>query len=148
MSCNQYIHASALSIPRKKEQSQATATIGVPRSPSRSPSITSLLLLSLVPVPVVLALSRLSRLEAIPNFAPVFVPPTPPPLLAPATEPLWAWLIIPFPGADGWVCWEKSFHLRQPSKSISACIQPHSMTLRSSQTKFTGYLLMSQIQGG
>ena len=36
------------------------------------------------------------------------------------------------------LAWEKSFHLRQPSKSIKACMQPHSMTLRSSQTKFTG----------
>ena len=36
------------------------------------------------------------------------------------------------------VC-EKSLHLRQPSKSISACMQPHSITLRSSQTKFTGW---------
>jgi hypothetical protein len=35
--------------------------------------------------------------------------------------------------------WEKSFHFLQPSKSISACMQPHSMTLRSSQTKLTGY---------
>ena len=34
---------------------------------------------------------------------------------------------------------ERSFHLRQPSKSIRACMQPHSMTLRSSQTKLTGY---------
>lgn len=34
--------------------------------------------------------------------------------------------------------WEKSFHLRQPSKSMRACMQPHSMTLRSSQTKLTG----------
>lgn len=33
---------------------------------------------------------------------------------------------------------EKSFHLRQPSKSISACMQPHSVTLRESQSKFTG----------
>lgn len=33
---------------------------------------------------------------------------------------------------------EKSFHLRQPSKSMRACMQPHSMTLRSSQTKLTG----------
>jgi hypothetical protein len=33
---------------------------------------------------------------------------------------------------------EKSFHLRQPSKSIRACMQPHSTTLRSSQTKLTG----------
>ena len=32
----------------------------------------------------------------------------------------------------------KSFHLRHPSKSISACMQPHSLTLRSSQTKLTG----------
>ena len=28
---------------------------------------------------------------------------------------------------------EKFFHLRQPSKSIRACMQPHSMILRSSQ---------------
>lgn len=34
--------------------------------------------------------------------------------------------------------WEKSFHFLQPSKSISACIQPHSMTFLSSQTKLTG----------
>lgn len=33
----------------------------------------------------------------------------------------------------------KSFHFLQPSKSMSACMQPHSMTFRSSQTKFTGY---------
>lgn len=33
---------------------------------------------------------------------------------------------------------EKSFHFRQPSKSIRACMHPHSLTLRSSQTKFTG----------
>lgn len=26
---------------------------------------------------------------------------------------------------------EKSFHFRQPSKSIRACMQPHSMTFRS-----------------
>lgn len=31
-----------------------------------------------------------------------------------------------------------SFHLRQPSKSISACMQPHSLTLRSNHTKLTG----------
>lgn len=34
--------------------------------------------------------------------------------------------------------WERSFHLRQPSKSIRACMQPHSMTFRSSQRKLTG----------
>lgn len=33
---------------------------------------------------------------------------------------------------------EKSFHLRQPSKSMRACMQPHSMTFLSSQTKLTG----------
>lgn len=33
---------------------------------------------------------------------------------------------------------EKSFHFRQPSKSMRACMHPHSLTLRSSQTKFTG----------
>lgn len=33
----------------------------------------------------------------------------------------------------------KSFHLRQPSKSMRACMQPHSLTLRSSHTKFTGW---------
>lgn len=33
----------------------------------------------------------------------------------------------------------KSFHFLQPSKSMSACMQPHSMTFRSSQTKLTGY---------
>ena len=36
------------------------------------------------------------------------------------------------------VGWVKSFHFRHPSKSIRACIQPHSMTLRSNQTKLTG----------
>ena len=36
---------------------------------------------------------------------------------------------------------EKSFHFRQPSKSMRACMQPHSLTLRSSQTKFTGCTL-------
>lgn len=30
------------------------------------------------------------------------------------------------------------FHLRQPSKSISACMQPHSMTFLSSHTYVTG----------
>lgn len=34
---------------------------------------------------------------------------------------------------------EKSFHFRHPSKSIKACMQPHSLTFRSSQTKFTGW---------
>ena len=34
--------------------------------------------------------------------------------------------------------WEKSFHFRQPSKSMRACMQPHSITFRSSQTKLTG----------
>ena len=34
--------------------------------------------------------------------------------------------------------WANSFHLRQPSKSIRACMQPHSMTFRSSQRKATG----------
>lgn len=42
-------------------------------------------------------------------------------------------------------CWEKSFHLRQPSKSISACMQPHSITLRSSQTKLTGFGVVSLV---
>ena len=37
-----------------------------------------------------------------------------------------------------WDC-ETSRHLRQPSKSINACMQPHSITFRSSQTKFTGW---------
>lgn len=37
------------------------------------------------------------------------------------------------------VDWEKSFHFRQPSKSMSACMQPHSMTFCSSHGKFTGY---------
>ena len=37
-----------------------------------------------------------------------------------------------------WTSLEISFHCRQPSKSISACIHPHSMTFRSSQTKLTG----------
>lgn len=32
----------------------------------------------------------------------------------------------------------KSFQRRQPSKSMRACMQPHSLTLRSSQTKLTG----------
>ena len=32
----------------------------------------------------------------------------------------------------------KSFHFRHPSKSMRACMQPHSLTLRSSQTKLTG----------
>lgn len=32
----------------------------------------------------------------------------------------------------------KSFHFRHPSKSMRACMQPHSFTLRSSQTKLTG----------
>lgn len=34
---------------------------------------------------------------------------------------------------------EKCFHFLQPSKSISACMQPHSMTFLSNQTKFTGW---------
>jgi hypothetical protein len=37
----------------------------------------------------------------------------------------------------------KSFHFRQPSKSIRACMQPHSLTFRSSQTKFTGYEMLA-----
>ena len=37
-------------------------------------------------------------------------------------------------------CAAKSFHLRQPSKSMRACMHPHSLTLRSSQTKLTGYI--------
>ena len=32
-----------------------------------------------------------------------------------------------------------SFHLRQPSKSMRACMQPHSLTLRSNQAKFRGW---------
>src|SRR5450432_2955566 len=55
-------------------------------------------------------------------------------------------LFLLFPGAgtflldslSGEFC-EISFHLRHPSKSISACIQPHSITFRSNQTKFTGW---------
>jgi len=38
----------------------------------------------------------------------------------------------------------KSFHFRQPSKSIRACMQPHSFTFRSSQTKFTGYGMLAR----
>jgi hypothetical protein len=30
------------------------------------------------------------------------------------------------------------FHFLQPSKSIKACIHPHSVTLRSIHTKLTG----------
>lgn len=40
--------------------------------------------------------------------------------------------------SDSPAFWEKSFHFLQPSKSIKACMQPHSMTFRSSQTKLTG----------
>lgn len=44
--------------------------------------------------------------------------------------------------------WEKSFHLRQPSKSMRACMQPHSLTLRSSQTKLTGWKAKSGLVVG
>jgi len=44
--------------------------------------------------------------------------------------------------ASSVVC-EKSFHFRQPSKSIRACMHPHSMTLRSSHTKLTGFVKKS-----
>lgn len=40
------------------------------------------------------------------------------------------------------LAWLKSFHLRQPSKSMRACMQPHSITLRVSHSKFTGYMLL------
>lgn len=51
----------------------------------------------------------------------------------------------PFVGSDASVEFAASvwlanpLHLRQPSKSIRACIQPHSVTFCSSQTKLTGY---------
>jgi hypothetical protein len=41
----------------------------------------------------------------------------------------------------------KFFHLRQPSKSMRACMQPHSLTLRSSHTKLTGYVRVSIFPG-
>ena len=44
-----------------------------------------------------------------------------------------------FLSASAGFVWLKSFHLRQPSKSMSACMQPHSITLRVSHSKFTGY---------
>jgi len=40
---------------------------------------------------------------------------------------------------------EKSFHFLQPSKSMSACIHPHSLTLRSSQTKLTGCMMLAYL---
>lgn len=43
-----------------------------------------------------------------------------------------------FLSASAGFVWLKSFHLRQPSKSMSACMQPHSITLRVSHSKFTG----------
>ncbi len=39
---------------------------------------------------------------------------------------------------------EKSFHFRQPSKSMRACMQPHSMTFLESQSKLTGWDVTSQ----
>ena len=36
---------------------------------------------------------------------------------------------------------EKSFHFRQPSKSMRACMQPHAMTFLESQPKLTGWTL-------
>ena len=47
-----------------------------------------------------------------------------------------------FLSASAGFVWLKSFHLRQPSKSMSACMQPHSITLRVSHSKFTGYRLL------
>lgn len=38
-------------------------------------------------------------------------------------------------------CSEIVFHCLHPAKSMRACIQPHSITLRSSQTKLTGYVV-------
>ena len=34
--------------------------------------------------------------------------------------------------------WDRSFHFLQPSKSMRACIQPHSMTLRWNQVNIRG----------
>lgn len=50
--------------------------------------------------------------------------------------PIAAGALVPTAAVDC-VC-EKSFHFRQPSKSMRACMQPHSITFRSSQTKLTG----------
>lgn len=43
------------------------------------------------------------------------------------------------PGLAGALLAAKSFHVRQPSKSMRACMQPHSITLRSNQGNETGW---------
>ena len=56
----------------------------------------------------------------------------------------WSALLSPFFDAlfaSSWAA--RPFHLRQPSKSIRACMQPHSVTLRSIQTKLTGCIWVS-----
>lgn len=50
-----------------------------------------------------------------------------------------------FLSASAGFVWLKSFHLRHPSKSMSACMQPHSITLRVSHSKFTGYQNVSML---
>ena len=39
--------------------------------------------------------------------------------------------------------WEKFFQVRHPSKSIRACMQPHSITLCLIYSKRTGYTVIS-----
>lgn len=126
--------------------SQATAT-GVPPSPT--PSL--LLLPLIVLVPSGFELNRLSPAVAcfpVPPVVVVVVEGNEVEGLL-AGEFLWMWravgILLREEGFSGrvdwvdWVDWEMSRHLRQPSKSMRACMHPHSITLRSSQTKFTGY---------
>ena len=108
------------------------ASLPLPESPFDSVSVPvpSLPVLSFPPSPKLIMRSLLGVLCALPFIAALgdllllgdllFVAP------------------LAFLSASTRFVWLKSFHLRQPSKSMSACMQPHSITLRVSHSKFTG----------